>query len=119
MPESIRLYLLHHAEAVRPDDPSAPLSPRGEAQVRALAAFLEKSGPPAVERVWHSPWAAPRETTDRLCDHLGIAATRREIAGLLPGAEVRGIARRLSGFGYPLMVVGHMPHLGRLVSVLV
>jgi phosphohistidine phosphatase len=37
----------------------------------------------------------------------------------LPDDDIRGVARRLSGFGYPLLVVGHEPHLGRLASMLV
>ena len=73
----------------------------------------------AVERVWHSPLIRAVETAEIFCDQLDITATRREIDGLLPDDDIRGIARRLSGFGYPLLVVGHEPHLGRLASMLV
>ena len=59
------------------------------------------------------------ETAEVFCDALDLKATRREIDGLMPDDDIRGVARRLSGFGYPLLVIGHEPHLGRLVSTLV
>jgi phosphohistidine phosphatase len=84
-----------------------------------MAGFLRRSGGVTVERVWHSPLIRARDTADVFCDELGLEATRREIDGLLPFDDVRGISRRLSGFGYPLLIVGHEPHLGRLASMLV
>jgi phosphohistidine phosphatase len=120
MSEEIKIYLMRHAHAVTDEeDPARPLSERGREQVRAMAAFLRARGGIQVERVWHSPLLRARETADLFCDHLEIAATRREIDGLLPYDDHRGIARRLSGFGYPLLVVGHEPHLGRLAAMLV
>ncbi len=120
MSDEIKIYLMRHAHAVpQEDDPERPLSERGREEVRAMAAFLRTSGGLVVERVWHSPLLRARETADLMCDRLDLTATRREIDGLLPYDDHRGIARRLSGFGYPLLVVGHEPHLGRLASMLV
>lgn len=120
MSDHTRLYLLRHAEAVAAeDDPARPLSEQGRDQVRAIATFIRERGGIAVERVWHSPLIRAVETAEIFCDKLDITATRREIDGLLPDDDIRGIARRLSGFGYPLLVVGHEPHLGRLASMLV
>lgn len=114
------LYLMRHAHAVsEAEDPARPLSRRGRAQVHGLATFLRRHGDIDVERVWHSPLVRARETADILCDQLELKATRREIDGLLPFDDVRGVSRRLCGFGYPLLIVGHEPHLGRLASVLV
>jgi phosphohistidine phosphatase len=120
MSENIHLFLLRHGHAVSEDeDPARPLSKRGREQVRALAEFVRDRGGIQVERVWHSPLLRAVETAEVFCDRLELKATRREIDGLLPDDDIRGIARRLSGFGYPLLVVGHEPHLGRLASVLV
>ncbi len=120
MSENVKIYLLRHAHALREDeDPMRPLSKRGREQVRALATFLHARGGLKVERVWHSPLHRAAETAEILCDELAIKATRREIDGLLPEDDIRGVSRRLSGFGYPLLVVGHEPHLGRLTSILV
>lgn len=120
MSDSVKLFLLRHAHAVsEAEDPVRPLSERGRDQMRALTDFLLTRSSLEVERVWHSPLTRARETADLFCEQLGIKGTRREIDGLLPFDDVRGVARRLSGFGHPLLVVGHEPHLGRLVSMLV
>ncbi|WP_442889414.1 phosphohistidine phosphatase SixA [Congregicoccus parvus] len=120
MATTTQLHLMRHAHAVpEEEDPTRPLSDRGRIQAHAMADFVRRSGGLEVERVWHSPLARAVETADVFCDRLGLAATRREIDGLLPYDDVRGIARRLSGFGYPLLIVGHEPHLGRLVAMLV
>jgi phosphohistidine phosphatase len=120
MSQVTRLFLLRHAHAVsETEDPDRPLSPRGREQVATLAGFLQPRGGVHVERVWHSPLVRARETAELFCEGLELRAHRRAIDGLLPFDDVRGIARRLSGFGYPLLVVGHEPHLGRLTSMLV
>jgi phosphohistidine phosphatase len=120
MSENIHLYLLRHGHAVsEAEDPVRPLSKRGREQIRALGAFMRDRGGIVVQRVWHSPLIRAVETAEVFCDKLELQATRREIDGLLPDDDIRGIARRLSGFGYPLLVVGHEPHLGRLASMLV
>jgi phosphohistidine phosphatase len=118
--ETTHLYLLRHGDALHEDeDPARPLSSRGQMQVRVVADFVRARGGIRVERVWHSPLRRATETAELFCDRLELAATRREIDGLLPDDDIRGVARRLSGFGYPLLVVGHEPHLGRLASILV
>lgn len=120
MADQIKIYLMRHAHALQAEeDPARPLSERGREQVRALAEFLRPRGGLAVERVWHSSLLRARETAELFCDELHLSANRREIDGLLPYDDIRGISRRLSGFGYPLLVVGHEPHLGRLTSMLV
>lgn len=120
MSDNVRLYLMRHAHAVSEDeDPQRPLSEKGREQVQAVAAFFFGHNGIEVERIWHSPLLRARETADAFCDALNITGSRREIDGLLPYDDIRGVARRLSGFGYPLLVVGHEPHLGRLTSMLV
>lgn len=120
MSESTQLYLLRHAHALSAEEDAArPLSSRGREQIKTLTDFLRPRHDLAVERVWHSPLLRAVESAELFCDALELKATRREIDGLLPDDDIRGIARRLSGFGYPLLVVGHEPHLGRLASTLV
>jgi len=120
MSKKTRLYLMRHAHAVtEEDDAQRPLSDKGREQVRMMAEFLSARGGIKVERVWHSPLRRAQETADAFCDQLNLTGSRREIGGLLPNDDIRGVARRLSGFGYPLLVVGHEPHLGRLTSMLV
>lgn len=120
MSDNTRLYLLRHATAASAEeDPARPLTEGGRDEVKLVADFIRERGGIAVERVWHSPLLRAVETAEIFCDRLALDATRREIDGLLPEDDIRGISRRLSGFGYPLLVVGHEPHLGRLASMLV
>jgi phosphohistidine phosphatase len=120
MSSAINIFLMRHADAVPElEDPDRPLSGRGRRQVDDMAAFFKMRGNFDVGRVWHSPLLRAVQTADLFCDQLGIDGTRRMIDGLLPFDDVDGVARRLSGFGYPLLIVGHEPHLGRLAADLV
>lgn len=120
MSTAVKIYLMRHAHAVtEEEDPKRPLSKRGRRQVEDMAAFFQQRKNLDVERVWHSPLLRAVQTADLFCDQLEIDGTRRMIDGLLPFDDVGGVARRLSGFGYPLLIVGHEPHLGRLAADLV
>jgi len=114
------LYLMRHAHAVsEQEDLSRPLSGRGRRQAHAMGEHFQTRDLIEASKIWHSPLARARETADLFNRHAELGAYCREVDGLLPFDDVRGLARRLSGFNYPLMVVGHEPHLGRLVSLLV
>lgn len=115
----MRLYLVHHADAVGPDvDPSRPLSARGRASVEALARRAAEHGvKPDV--IWHSGKLRARQTAEcfwRLCHPLAqVSATH----GLQPDDPPRWIAETLNGERRDIMLVGHMPHLALLMRLLV
>jgi len=114
------LYLMRHAHAVSEfEDFSRPLSARGRAQTKAMGEHFEGRDRIKATKLWHSPLERARETAVLFDHYAELGSFCREVDGLEPYDDVRGIARRLSGFNYPLMVVGHEPHLGRLVSLLV
>jgi len=116
----MNLYLMRHAHAVsEQEEISRPLSGRGRRQARTMGEHFETSDLIEATKIWHSPLERARETADLFNRYAELGAFCREVKGLLPFDDVRGLARRLSGFNYPLMVVGHEPHLGRLVSLLV
>jgi len=114
------LYLMRHAHAVsEQEDLSRPLSGRGRRQAHAMGKHFQTRDLIEASKIWHSPLERARETADLFNGYAELGAFCRGVDGLLPFDDVRGLARRLSGFNYPLMVVGHEPHLGRLVSLLV
>ncbi|MEZ5274784.1 MAG: phosphohistidine phosphatase SixA [Opitutaceae bacterium] len=116
----MNLFLMRHAHAVSEyEDVSRPLSPRGQAQVRIVGEHFDNRGLIDATKIWHSPLQRARETAELFVRYANLAGFCREVEGLEPFDDVRGVARRLSGFNYPLMIVGHEPHLGRLVSLLV
>lgn len=115
----MRLYLVHHADAVGPDvDPSRPLSTHGRAGAEGLARRAAERGvKPDV--IWHSGKLRARQTAEvfwRTCHPLAeFSATR----GLQPDDPPRWISETLIGESRDIMLVGHMPHLALLLRLLV
>ncbi len=112
------IYLVHHADPVGPEvDPRRPLSDRGRA-----AAFLvaDEAARREVrpEAIWHSGKLRARQTAEifwKLCNPLATLTAER---GLQPSDPPAWMKDRLFGERRDLMVVGHMPHLARLLRVL-
>jgi len=96
-------------------DPRRPLSERGRREVGSVASFLAKAGL-RVSRIIHSTKLRARETAEVLARHLG--APTEEAEGLEPRADPRPWAERLQSTVEDLMIVGHLPHLSRLASLL-
>jgi phosphohistidine phosphatase len=113
------IYLVHHAEAVGPDvDAQRPLSADGRAHVDRLAINARARGvKPAA--IWHSGKLRARQTAEaflRLCNPL---AEYSAIRGLQPDDPAAWIHDRLVGEARDVMLVGHMPHMPRLLTLLV
>lgn len=114
------LLIIRHADAVDvSEDPERPLSKRGQNQVRALARLLRKRELFDAREVWHSPLARSRETAELLVKGLGLRTKLVEVDGLESDDDPEIIAGRLKHRRQPLALVGHQPHLGRLLSLLV
>ncbi len=116
------LHLVRHAHALdEAENPLRPLSPRGLAQTRRLAAFLR--GNPAFRpaQLWHSPLQRSAETAALLLAELHLDAILVETPGLLPEDDPEPLARRIETHAadIPVALVGHEPHLGALATLLV
>jgi phosphohistidine phosphatase len=113
---AVKLYLIQHAEARRAeDDPNRPLTEKGWADARRVAAHLVGRGAVRVQRVIHSGKLRARQTAEVWAEHLGP----REIIsadGLDPAVDPTTWADRLQQTTEDTMLVGHLPHLERLVS---
>jgi phosphohistidine phosphatase len=114
----VRLYLVHHADAVGPDvDTRRPLSGNGHAHAERLAASAQASGArPAA--IWHSGKLRARQTAEpfwRACNPLAEFKMVRGLAPDDPPAIIRDV---LAGESRDVMLVGHMPHLSELVRLL-
>ena len=112
------IYLVHHADAVGPEiDPRRPLSERGRGTALLLADEAARRGV-RPEVIWHSGKLRARQTAEifwKLCHPL---ATLTAEHGLQPGDPPAWIRDRLVGERRQLMIVGHMPHLPRLLSLM-
>ena len=113
------ILLVHHGEAVSPAvEPSRPLSGRGLGEVALLAdqAAARRVKPDVI---WHSGKLRARQTAEafwRACNPLApFTATR----GLLPDDPPIWMRDQLAGESRTIVLVGHMPHLPRLLRLLV
>ena len=114
----MRLLLVHHAQAVdAQEDTRQPLSAVGRAQADAMAQTAAARGEkPAV--VWHSGKLRTKQTAEavwRACNALAQFGATRDVQ---PTDHPRYFGERLVGETRDLAVVGHMPHLDRLLTFL-
>jgi phosphohistidine phosphatase len=114
----VHLYLVHHGDTVGPDvDPARPLSIRGIEASEALAGAAAARGTrPAV--VWHSGKLRAKQTAEiyrRACNALAACSATRD---LQPDDPPRWMRERLRGEPGDVMIVGHFPHLPRLLAEL-
>lgn len=72
-----------------------------------------------VAEIRHSGKLRARQTAEILAEHLAPRLGIRQIDGLAPGDEPDRVRAELEAAGEPFMLVGHLPHLSRLVSALV
>lgn len=115
------IYLMQHGvAAAEEEDPSRPLTAAGRAEVEAVAARARVLGVRA-DRCVHSGKLRAEQTATILADALG--ATTEARSGLSPSDPVGPVAdwlrMEVTTAAGGLAVVGHLPFLDRLASVLV
>lgn len=114
------VYLMQHGLAVPEEvDPDRPLSPAGREAVEAVARHAAASGV-SVDRIVHSGRTRAAQTAALLAEALGCADVA-QVPGLKPNDPVEAAAGALVDRERPgsLAIVGHLPSLDRLASLLV
>jgi phosphohistidine phosphatase len=113
------IYLVHHADAVGPEvEPQRPLSATGRTHAETLARDVAARGVKPVA-IWHSGKLRARQTAEpflRLCNPL---AELSAIRGLQPDDPPDWIKDLVAGEERDVMLVGHMPNLPRVLTLLV
>jgi phosphohistidine phosphatase len=115
----VDLYFIRHADALPlgelgiSEDADRPITERGKAQVRVLAAGLKRRSI-QLGLVLTSPLLRARQTAEELLRHLtGPAPELRVCDDLAPGGKRRKLARTLRNWhGDKVALVGHEPDLG-------
>jgi phosphohistidine phosphatase len=114
----MKLYLIQHGEATsEQENPSRPLTGKGAEDVKKTASFLAKIGPGPIS-IRHSGKLRARQTAQILADSLGPDCELREAENLSPNDPVKDLADELKQITMDLMIVGHLPFLGKLASAL-
>lgn len=114
----MKLFLVHHAQAVGPEvDTRRPLSPGGAAHAARLASEAAARGAkPTV--VWHSGKLRARQTAQAFWRACNALAEFSATADLQPDDPPSRMSDRLKGETRDILIAGHFPHLPRLLSTL-
>ncbi len=110
------LYLVRHGEAKSErEDPARPLSEAGMNEVRKVASFMSV---PDIARIYHSPRLRAAQTAEVFAVHVKPSGGFSEAEGLGPGDPPGIWANRIDTETGNTMLVGHLPHMARLASLL-
>jgi phosphohistidine phosphatase len=114
----MELYLVQHGEAKsEAEDPERPLTERGTETVRQMAALASQVGV-RVTQIRHSGKRRAEQTAALLAERLSPAKGVIAVEGLKPNDDVLPVMESLQGEHEPVMLVGHLPFLSHLASLL-
>jgi len=115
------LFLMQHGEAMaETDDPARPLTMAGRAAVERVAVRAQAAGV-RVDRCLHSGKLRAEQTALVLASAVVIATRVEARDGLAPNDPVAPVAQwlRESVEDSSIALVGHLPFLDRLASLLI
>ena len=113
------LYILRHGSAKpKHEDPGRGLSPGGRQEVEAVSRVFSRLNP-QIDAIWHSGKTRAEQTADILAAHLRKKGRVEAHPGLDPNDPVQPLVEEIGQSDSNLVVVGHLPYLGKLISVLI
>jgi phosphohistidine phosphatase len=113
------VYLVRHGEAVAAsENPKRPLSQAGREAVEQVAR-LARERQVEVSAIYHSGILRAQETAEILAKHLKPPSGVKAISGLSPDDDPMAGKAELETATDPVMLVGHLPYMGRLAALLV
>jgi len=114
----MKLYLVQHAKAASKEmDPQRSLTEEGRRDVQKVAAFI-KPLKLWVDCLWHSGKRRAAETAEILAEVIEIKEAKIAHDGLGPNDDVTVLRNELAFSQQDIMIVGHLPFLSKLVSLL-
>ena len=114
------IYLIQHADALSDEEnPARPLSEAGMRDIGKVAAYLSRLDV-RVNQILYSKKLRARQTAEVIAKNLTLSSDKEwaESDGLLPLDGPSVWDDRLKYLPDDLMLVGHMPHLGKLAGLL-
>ncbi|MEM2896885.1 MAG: phosphohistidine phosphatase SixA [Candidatus Bathyarchaeia archaeon] len=115
----MKLYLVQHGEAKpEEEDPLRSLSEKGIEDVRKMANYASKRLSIKVERIFHSGKLRAKQTAEELAKGVDVGRGIEESKELEPLADPKFWVEKLAKIDKDTMLVGHMPHLNKLSSLL-
>ena len=112
------VYLVQHGEAQpKSQDPDRPLTPAGREAVERVAAWAARAGL-KVEQIRHSGKLRAEQTAAIFAQQLQPGQGTTASSSLGPNGDVGPVAAELADCPYSVMIVGHLPFLGRLAGLM-
>ena len=115
----MEFYLVRHGEArSEAKAPGRPLSDQGRKDVEQVARAAAAKGA-RISTILHSDKLRAKQTAEIMSQFLSPQNGIRKISGLSPEDDPLVARAELETAKGSLMLVGHLPHLSRLASLLV
>ena len=113
------IYLVQHGEAKSEmEDPQRPLTKKGKQEVESVAGYVA-SLEVEVAQIFHSGRLRAEQTAELFAHYLSPTQGLMVEKGLGPMDDPQEAKRLIDLVERPLMIVGHLPHLSRLTSLLI
>jgi phosphohistidine phosphatase len=113
------VYLMRHGEAVdQMEDTARPLSKRGERDIKEVSDLLTRRFILMPGYIYHSPKLRAVQTAVIISETFLQAPIQVEADNLLPMDDPAVWAERLEVADKDTMLVGHLPYMSRLASLL-
>lgn len=108
----MKLYLIQHGEAEKKEvDPERPLTAKGKKDIAKISASLKGS---KTAKIYHSGKLRAQQTAELIAPG-GRTEARDQLA---PNDPLDPILDEIKKSTEDLMIVGHLPFLGKLASLL-
>jgi phosphohistidine phosphatase len=115
----MRVYLVQHGESKpEEEDPERRLTDEGVRNVRKVARFLRPLDL-QLEAIWHSGKQRAQQTAEILADTVSAGRGMLQRNDLAPKDPVAPVKQAIEQSAGDLMIVGHLPFLGKLAALLV
>jgi len=112
------LYLVQHAEAKsKEEDPARDLTEKGRRDTERMARYLKRLNVP-ISLIFHSGKTRAHSTAEILAEQVQPAAGVSDAPGLAPLDDPAIWAERVASLEEDTLLVGHLPHLGKLAALL-
>lgn len=113
----MRLYLIQHGISLPEEkDPEKSLSQEGKEQTQKIAEFL-KTKSVKIDAIWHSPKLRAIQTAQIISKSI-FCPEIQERNDLNPLDSVEKFPEEIQSLNKDLMIVGHLPFLLKLASLL-
>jgi len=114
----MHLYLVQHAEPKKEvEDPERGLTEAGLGDIRRVATYASRHGV-NIAQIFHSDAKRAVESAQALADQIRPAQGMTVMQGLAPLDDPAIIAEQLKTMQTDAALVGHLPHLSKLASLL-